>query len=132
MRTRLVVVFLMLAALACRIDVSTSYISDVHMTRDPEGTEPVGLGYAYTPGDTFYASVQLADAEGQESVRVVWTVKDVAGIEPGTVLNEETIESGNGVLIFQLAPEDTWQVGKYQIDVYLNDDHEKTAEFRVR
>ena len=132
MRTRFVMVLMLLAALACRIDISTSYIKEAHITRDPEGTERIGRGYAYGSEDTFHAVIELAQAKGPEEIRIVWSVKEAAGLEPGTVLGEETVEIENGVILFHLAPEHEWALGKYQFDIYLNGDHEKTVEFRVR
>lgn len=119
---------LVAAAIACGFSASTARITDAFMTQDP------ATGVATTvfaPEDTFYLLVELANAPDSTDVKAVWVAVDVDNVDFDTVIDEAELTTGDGQLTFDLANDDLWPVGNYKVDLYLNDNLERTLEFSV-
>ena len=125
----LVLSTLVLSSLACEFSASTASITEAVMARDAEGTEPTTV---FAPEDTFFCLVTLGNAPDDTSVRAVWTAVEVEGNDPNTVIDESAIESGSGTLEFNLTNSNPWPVGSYKVDLYLNDELDRTIEFEVQ
>lgn len=125
----LVLSVLVLTMLACEFSASTASIQDAQMAFDEEGTQPTTT---FGPNDIFYCNVDLQNAPDDTSVKAVWTAVDVEGEEPNTLIDETTLETGSGTVNFQLSNTNAWPVGKYKVDLYLNDEMKKTVEFQVQ
>jgi len=125
-----VVVFLALAALACGGSFSTAKISDAVLSADPSGTPETTV---FTPDQqTFYLLVDLANAPDDTAVRAVWTAVEADGVEPNFVIDEASVTSGDSTLTFDLANDSLWPTGSYKVDVYLNEELDRTIPFEVR
>jgi serine protease Do len=103
-------------------------ISDARLTKDEAGTQATST---FNPQDTFFLIVNLANAPDSTVVKAEWTAVSVEGADPNTVLDDVALTSGDGVLTFDLAKDNLWPAGTYKVDVYLNDELERTLEFRV-
>lgn len=125
----LVLTVLLLASLACNFGVSTANIKEAKMYRDSEGTQATTT---FTPQDTFYCIVDLANAPDDTKVKAVWTAVDVEGNEPNTLIDEAEMEYGSGTLTFDLTNNGPWPAGKYKVEIYLNDTLDRTLEFAVQ
>lgn len=125
----LVLTVLLLASLACNFGVSTANIKEAKMYRDSEGTQATTT---FTPQDTFYCIVDLANAPDDTKVKAVWTAVDVEGNEPNTLIDEAEMEYGSGTLTFDLTNNGPWPAGKYKVEIYLNDTLDRTLEFSVQ
>jgi len=126
----LVVVVMMLSVLACGGSFSTASIDSVVLAADEEGTLETTV---FSPEDTFYCIVTLANAPDDTTVRAAWTAVEVEGEEPDTLIDEtETTSDGNDVLTFNLSLDSSWPVGKYKVDLYLNGTLDQTVEFEVQ
>jgi hypothetical protein len=126
--TFLMVALLVLAGLACGGSFSTANISEANLSRDEAGQEPTTV---FDPADTFYLQVELANAPDSTTVKVVWTAVAVAGEEPNLYLDETTLTSGDGTLVFNLTNDQLWPAGEYKVDLYLNDTLDRTLTFTV-
>jgi len=116
-----------LLALGC--SVSTANIGDAWMARDEEGTERTTT---FGPGEVFYCVVELKNAPDDTTVKASWTAVDVEGADPNTFLDEAVLSSGSGSLHFELSNDNLWPNGRYKVDLYLNDELDRTLEFEVR
>ena len=120
---------ILLAALACDFNVSSANIKDAWMTNDKEGTERTTT---FNQDEVFYCLVELDNAPDDTTVKATWTAADVDGEEPNTFLHENELTTGSGQLTFKLSNENLWPAGKYKVDLYLNDELDRTLEFEVR
>jgi hypothetical protein len=125
-----IVAALALSILACGFSASTANISEATLTRDEAGNDPTTT---FSPGDTFYLIVQLANAPDDTVVKASWTAVDVEGADPNTFIDESEITSGSGTITFNLTnSQGQWPAGSYKVDLYLNDELERTLEFSVQ
>lgn len=129
-RLALVPLALIVSGLACSIAITTAYVRAANLVRDETGETKT---LSYSPADTFYLLVDLANAPDDSEVRVVWV--QVGAGEDGSdrVVGEETIRSGSGKILFSAAhPEQQWRIGDYRAEVYLNDTQTHSIPFTVR
>ena len=122
-------VMLIAAVIACGFSASTARITDAYLSTDPDGNEATEV---YFPEEPFYLIVDLANAPDDTTVRASWTAVDVDGVDPDTLIDEAELESGDGRLTFDLTNDDLWPAGNYKVDIYLNDNLERTLEFSVQ
>ena len=126
----LVIAILISAALACGGSISTANISSAKMAADSEGTQETTV---FAPDQTFYCIVELANAPDDTKLKAVWTAVEVEGEEQNVLIDEAeiTAEEGN-IFTFDLTNNGLWPVGKYKVDLYLNDKLDRTLEFEVQ
>lgn len=110
------------------LSFSTANIADARLTKDEAGTQTTTT---FNPEDTFYLIVNLANASDSTTVKAEWTAVSVEGAAPNTVLDDVILTSGSGTLTFDLTNNNRWPTGDYQVDLYLNDELERTLTFRV-
>ena len=124
------IAILISAALACGGSVSTANISSAKMATDSEGAQETTV---FKPDQTFYCIVELANAPDDTKLKAVWTAVEVEGEDPNLLIDEAeiTAEEGN-VFTFDLTNNGLWPVGKYKVDLYLNDKQDRTLEFEVQ
>jgi hypothetical protein len=121
---------LILAALACSGSISTANNSSAKMAADSEGMQETTV---FAPDQTFYCIVELANAPEDTRLKAVWTAVEVEGEQPNLLIDEVemTAEEGN-VFTFDLTNDGLWPVGKYKVDLYLNDELDRTLDFEVQ
>lgn len=125
----LVIAVLVLAMLACEFSAGTANIANAQMARDPEGNDPTSV---FSPEENFYCVLQLANAPDDTSVKAVWTAVDVAGADPDTQLYESEFTTGSGSVYFELYNASPWPAGQYKVDLYMNDELDRTLKFQVQ
>jgi ABC-type glycerol-3-phosphate transport system substrate-binding protein len=124
------ILVLMLAALACGGSVSTANISSAKMFADSEGTQETTV---YAQDQPFYCIVELANAPEDTKLKAVWTAVEVEGEQPDLVIDEAEVTAGtDSVFTFDLTNNQLWPIGKYKVDLYLNDELDRTLEFEVQ
>ena len=124
------IVMLVLAALACGGSISTANITSAKMTTDSEGTQETSV---YAQDQTFYCIVELANAPEDTKLKAVWTGVEIEGEQPNLLIDEVEMTAGNeNVFTFNLTNDQLWPVGKYKVDLYLNDKLDRTLEFEVQ
>lgn len=129
MKVGLAISTLLLAVLACSFNVSTAKIESAITARDYEGTDPTNV---FDQDDTFYCVVELANAPDETEVKASWVAAEVEGVEPNTFIDEAELSTGSGSVHFELSNNGLWPAGKYEVQIYLNDELERTLEFTVQ
>ena len=135
------VVLLLLVAIAlagCSASFSTAHISNAVLAKDAKGPnyDPVDPTSAFpTDQAVIHLVVTVKNAPSGTKLRAVWTVVDVGdAAAPGRVIDKADITMDNsGSVDFTLSVPSTgvWPVGKYKVDVYLNDKFDKTLEYTI-
>lgn len=120
---------LMLFILACGFNVSTASIADAWMATDESGNNRVT---SYSPFDTFFAIIDLRNAPDTTKLKAVWTAVEIDGVQVNELIQETTGTMGSGLINFKLKLSEPWPLGRYKVDIYLNDKLDKTLEFQVR
>src|SRR5690349_7830245 len=118
---------LMFASLACEASASTANITSATLTMDPAGGAATTV---FTPDQTFYYVVELANAPDDTKVKAVWYTLDEAGAA-SPMAEKEVVGSGSPIT-FNASNAGPWPVGNYKVELYLNDKLERTAEFSVQ
>ena len=124
------VLILGLATLACNFNASTANIRDAFMSRDNAGLDPTTV---FAPEDVFYCIVEVANAPGDTTVKVVWYAVDVENTEPNLLIDEFEITTGDAMLPFSLTSNSgIWPRGTYKVELYLNGTLDRTLDFQVQ
>lgn len=127
-----VAIMLAMAAAACSasFSVSTANIRSAKLSANESGSPEITM---FRPDDfTVYCIVDLANAPSDTVVKSVWTAVDVEGVDANTLIDEVSLTSGDSILTFDLTNSQPWPVGKYKVDLYLNDKLNRTLEYQVR
>lgn len=124
------ILIVILVTLACGGSVSTANISSAKMFADSEGTQETSV---YTQDQSFYCIVELANAPEDTTLKAVWTAVEAEGTEPNYLIDDAEITAGNeNVFTFDLTNNGLWPIGKYKVDLYLNDALDRTLDFEVQ
>lgn len=118
------------AACSASFSISTANIRSAKLSANESG-DPETTSFAQDDL-TVYCIVELANAPSDTVVKSVWTAVDVDGVDPNTVIDEASLTSGDATLTFNLTNNQLWPVGKYKVDLYLNDKLVRTLEYQVR
>ncbi len=110
------------------ISLSTANITSARLAKDEGGTQATTT---FSPGDIFYLIVELANAPDDTRVKAAWTAVDVAGADPNSLLDDVELTSGDGTLTFNLTNDNPWPAGSYKVDIYINDQLDRSLDFRV-
>ncbi len=115
-----------LITLACGFSVSTANFKDAYMARDYAGNERTTT---FAQGDDFYCIVLLRNAPDDTKVKASWIAVEVEGEQPNTFIDDTT---GDDTLHFSLTNSNLWPIGRYKVELYLNDKLERSLEFEVK
>lgn len=128
---KLLVLVLVMAivSLACSFSASTANINEAYMAQDEAGTEKTTV---YPQDSVFYCIVTLANAPDDTTLKAVWTAVEAQDTDPNLKIDEVTTTMGDGTVPFTLTNDNLWPVGKYKIDLYLNDELKQTIDFEVQ
>ncbi|MFC2026347.1 hypothetical protein ACFLUC_04045 [Chloroflexota bacterium] len=121
-------VVLALTVLACGFSASTANIKDAWMSAQEDGSQ---RNTGFQQSDTFYSIVELANAADDTTVKAVWTAVDAEGAAPNTLIDETEITQGSSTITFNLSPSQLWARGTYKVDLYLEEELDRTLEFEV-
>ncbi len=122
---------LLLLLAACggeEISFSTANIANARLAKDTGGTQ---VTTTFTPDNTFYLLVDLANAPDGTKVKASWTAVNAAGADPNTHLDDVELTAGSSTLTFDLANDGPWPAGDYKVELYLNDELDRTLDFKV-
>jgi hypothetical protein len=123
------ILVLLLPALACGFNVSTANIQSAVMARDSDGRQQTTQ---FSPNDTFFAIVEVANAPDDTSVSAIWVAVSVEGIDPNFFIDESEFLTGSGRVTFRLENSGPWPPGQYRVDIYLNDELDRSLSFQVQ
>jgi len=120
---------LLAVLLACGGSFSTAKIEAAWTSTDAEGNNRTTT---FSQDSTFYAQVDLRNAPDDTTLKATWTAVQAEGAEPNFVIQETDFTTGSGLVNFELSNSNLWPVGTYKVDLYLNDELDKTLEFSVQ
>jgi hypothetical protein len=119
---------LLLITAACSFSASTAKIKDAWTARDNNGTPEKTTVFAQD--DIFYCMVVLANAPDDTVVKSVWYAVNAEGVDPNYLISE-TEFTGGGEMTFNLTNDTLWPSGSYKVELYLNNELDRTLEFSV-
>jgi len=131
-------VLIAVIAAGCNFSVSTANITNATLSKDVTGStfDPVDPTTTF-PVDqpVIHLVAKVANAPEGTKVKSVWTAVDVGDIAPANtkVAETEVVLNSDGSAHFTLSlpSSGAWPVGKYKVDVYLNDKLDRTLEYTV-
>lgn len=129
LKISLVTSVMLFAILACSFSASTANIRDAKMARDYDGNNPTTV---FNQDDTFYCIVDLANAPDGTKIKASWVAAEVEGAEPNTFIDETELSTGSGSVHFELSNNDLWPKGTYGVQLFLNDELDRTLQFTVQ
>ncbi len=114
----------------------SNLVSKVIMAEGVKGEqkEPFNRTGEFLPNETVHAVVEIANAPANTKFRAVFFAVDAGG---STLCNAklgemEIVSSGSRNLDFTLQPSSgNWLLGKYRVDIYVNDVLDHTANYVV-
>jgi hypothetical protein len=122
------ITMLVFSSLACEASASTATISSAKLASDNAGANETTT---FTPDQTFYCIVTLANAPDTTKVKAVWSTVDDAG--KATQIAEKEIVGSASPIVFNASNNaGPWPAGKYRVEIYLNDKVDKTLDFSVQ
>jgi hypothetical protein len=94
---------------------------------------PVDATTKFAPDDTIHAVVAVKKAPTETKFTVKWLTTDVGDAEKANYLIDttETVQAGSGNLDFSLSPSPRLMVGKYRVEIYVNDKLDQLKEFTI-
>ena len=128
------VVVPLVVSLICLSVVKAGVVSvKVRMTAGPQ--DPPSTTFA-TNTPTLYAIFKTEGAKAGDKIRGVLIAEDVGDVAPANTKVLETIldvegETEAGDFSFS-KPTNGWPVGKYRVEIYLNDELATTAKFTIK
>jgi hypothetical protein len=118
---------LLFSSIACEFSATTAKISSAVLTADAAGKTATTV---FTTDQPFVYVVDLANAPDDTKVKAVWYSVDAAGA--ATQFVDKEIVGGKSPITFSATNSGPWPVGKYKVELYLNDKLDRTAEFSVQ
>jgi len=120
------------AATACNVSVNVSTANIRSATLSPNESGSPATTVFKQDDYTVYCLADLANAPDSTVVKAVWTAVDVEGVDANTVIDEASVTGGDADLTFDLTNSKPWPLGKYKVDLYINDKFNRTLEYQVK
>jgi hypothetical protein len=104
-------------------------IFDGFLSIDIKGVIP---STRFQPDQTIYLLFHINDPTEANIIRIVWSVVEAKGFRPGAIKYDMTDKITEDHFVMETAhADDPWAVGKYKIELYLNDVLDETIEFEI-
>ena len=111
--------------------VTTANITNAHMSSDVDDTQQTSV-YS-TTAKTFYCYFDLNNAPDSTVVKGTWTLVSAEGYDSNSEIDSAEITGSDNSYYFSLDRSgDSWPVGKYKIDLYIDGKMVDTVEFEVQ
>jgi hypothetical protein len=86
----------------------------------------------FKPNEIIYLLFDINDPTGKNVVRIVWSVVEAKGFKAGAVRSDTPfIIKGNKFVTLSDHSAAPWTEGKYKVEIYLNNELNKTIEFDI-
>ncbi len=125
----LLITVLAIVSLACSFSTTTANIKDAYLTSDEAGTQKTTV---YAQDAVFYCIVQLANAPDDTNLKAVWTAVDAQDTEPNFTIDDVSVTTGDAPVTFSLPNDSLWPIGKYKVELFINDKLTQTLDFEVQ
>jgi hypothetical protein len=111
-------------------------INSVTMAAGTTGptNDPVNPTSVFPASSTFHAVVATNNAPANTKFTAKWYVTDVgSAASPNTLVNStDATTDGTRNLDFTLTPTSTWAIGKYRVEISVNDQLDQVVQFSVQ
>jgi len=113
---------------------STGAIEDLHMAKDDGNGSPGEETSAFSPGDrTIHCVAKLADAKAGTKMKFSWFIVDADGSKNEKIKDiDYTTRALENIVHGHLTLPQDWPSGKYRVEVFVNGNLEKTAQYSVK
>jgi hypothetical protein len=110
---------------------TTANITNAHMAIDESDSQQTNT---YAPStQSFYCYFDLNNAPDDTVVKGEWILVSAEGFESNSVIDTADITGGDNTYYFTLdRSSDAWPVGKYKVNLFVNDKLVQTVEFQVK
>lgn len=130
---RFIVGLLLVSLVGCEFSASTARITNVELAHGFQDNKAVDVTQGFAPTDSMlHAVVTVSNAPDSTKLKAVWTAVEADGGQIKDQLIDQTEVTGGGVADFTLSNNQAWPIGKYKVDVYLNDELARTVEFNIQ
>jgi hypothetical protein len=86
----------------------------------------------FKPDQIIYLLFDINDPTGANIVRIVWSVVEAKGFLPGAIKSDLTDKISEEKFVLEANHvNDPWGIGKYKVELYLNDVLYETIEFEI-
>ena len=112
---------------------SSGAIQNLHLAKDNNG-EPGDETNAFSPGDrTIHCVAKLGEAKSGTTMKFSWFIVDAGGSKNEKIKDiDYTTGALENIVHGHLTLPKDWPVGKYKVDVFVNGNLEKTAQYSVK
>jgi hypothetical protein len=113
---------------------STGAIEELHMAKDNGKGDPGDETKAFSPGDrTIHCVAKLAEAKSGTKMKFSWFIVDADGSKNEKIKDiDYTTGALENIVHGHLTLPQDWPSGKYRVDVFVNGNLEKTAQYSVK
>ncbi|CAF1659618.1 unnamed protein product, partial [Didymodactylos carnosus] len=131
-----VIVVAILILLAPEIEKASNNLTTIksaEMARGVKDLKADGVTSVFKPSESaLHCVVNLTAPTTTTKVKIVWNLVESAEADVGNIKEIEYITAKReNVLDLYLTAQRPWPVGKYKVDLYLNDTFDRSVEFRV-
>jgi hypothetical protein len=126
------VLALIISTLACAVGGGEPSLTNPRMSTDSEGNNATTV---YSSSDIFHAVADLSNVETGSVIDAKWYLVSAADYDPGEIESSSvTIEDKSlyNYVSFELTSVDSWPVGEYKVELYLNGTLAHTMNFSVQ
>ena len=108
------------------------YVDKIYMAKDQNG-EPGDETTSFSAGDrTVHCVINLNKAKKGTAVKFVWKAVDVDGMKSGEFKSiDYTTNSFENKVHGHLTYSTDWPTGKYQVEVWINGNLDKTIDYSI-
>lgn len=114
----------------------SGYVNSVTMAEGVQGDtrDPVNPTVVFKPSATFHAVVRTQNAPANTKFKAAWYVVDVGNAaSPNSLIDETNLTTdGSRNIDFSLAPQATWPVGTYRVEISVNGVLDTVKTFNVK
>ena len=112
----------------------TGAIEKLHMAKDDGKGDPGDETNAFSPGDrTIHCVAKLANAKAGTTMKFSWFIVDAGGSKNEKVKDiDYTTGALENIVHGHLTLPQDWPIGKYRVEVFVNGNLEKTAQYSVK
>ncbi len=113
---------------------STGAISEIHMAKDDGKGAPGDTTNMFSAGDrTIHSVAKLAEPKAGTKMKFSWFIVDAGGSKNEKIKDiDYTTGASENIIHGHLTLPRDWPAGKYKVDLSVNDNLEKTAQFSVK
>lgn len=113
---------------------STGAIKELHMAKDDGKGDPGDETNAFSPGDrTIHCVAKLAEAKAGTKMKFSWFIVEANGTKNEKIRDiDYTTRALENIVHGHLTLPQDWPSGKYRVEVSVNGNLEKTAQYSVK